>query len=41
MDENARSFLKPDGLLTRDDRQQERKKINQPGARAKQQVSKR
>lgn len=41
MDENARSFLKPDGMLTRDDRQVERKKINQPGARAKQQVSKR
>jgi small subunit ribosomal protein S9 len=41
MDENARTFLKQEGLLTRDDRELERKKINQPGARAKQQVSKR
>ncbi|MFB6226763.1 MAG: 30S ribosomal protein S9 [bacterium] len=41
MDENARSWLKDDGHLTRDDREVERKKINQPGARAKQQVSKR
>ncbi len=41
MDENARSSLRSEGHLTRDDRQVERKKINQPGARAKQQVSKR
>lgn len=41
MDENARPWLKEDDMLTRDDRQVERKKINQPGARAKQQVSKR
>ncbi len=41
MDENARPWLKEEGLLTRDDRMVERKKINQPGARAKQQVSKR
>lgn len=41
MDENARTFLKQEGHLTRDSREQERKKINQPGARAKQQVSKR
>jgi len=41
MDENARSPLRSEGHLTRDDRQVERKKINQPGARAKQQVSKR
>lgn len=41
MDDNARSWLRSDGHLTRDDRQVERKKINQPGARAKQQVSKR
>lgn len=41
MDENARSWLRSDGHLTRDDREVERKKINQPGARAKQQVSKR
>jgi small subunit ribosomal protein S9 len=41
MDENARPALRSEGHLTRDDRQVERKKINQPGARAKQQVSKR
>mgnify|MGYP006425229537 CR=1 FL=1 len=41
MDENARHFLRQADLLTRDDRAVERKKINQPGARAKQQVSKR
>ncbi len=41
MDENARAFLRPPGYLTRDDRQVERKKMNQPGARAKSQVSKR
>lgn len=41
MDDNARSWLRADGHLTRDDREVERKKINQPGARAKQQVSKR
>lgn len=41
MDPNARGKLKPEGHLTRDDRQVERKKINQPGARAKNQVSKR
>lgn len=41
MDENARHFLRPPGYLTRDDRQVERKKMNQPGARAKSQVSKR
>jgi small subunit ribosomal protein S9 len=41
MDQNAKSWLRPDGHLTRDDREVERKKINQPGARAKQQVSKR
>lgn len=41
MDENARYWLRPEGHLTRDDREVERKKINQPGARAKSQVSKR
>ncbi len=41
MDPNARPPLHSDGLLTRDDRQAERKKINQPGARKKSQVSKR
>lgn len=41
MDENARPWLRSEGHLTRDDREVERKKINQPGARAKQQVSKR
>lgn len=41
MDENARHWLRPEGHLTRDDREVERKKINQPGARAKSQVSKR
>lgn len=41
MDENAKTWLRSEGHLTRDDRQVERKKINQPGARAKQQVSKR
>lgn len=41
MDENARTWLRSDDHLTRDDREVERKKINQPGARAKQQVSKR
>lgn len=41
MDDNARSWLRSAGHLTRDDREVERKKINQPGARAKQQVSKR
>jgi small subunit ribosomal protein S9 len=41
MDHNARHWLHADGLMTRDDRAVERKKINQPGARAKAQVSKR
>lgn len=41
MDENARYWLHSEGYMTRDDRELERKKINQPGARAKSQVSKR
>ncbi len=41
MDENARHWLHSAGHMTRDDRATERKKINQPGARAKSQVSKR
>ncbi len=41
MDENARHWLHSSGYMTRDDRAKERKKINQPGARAKSQVSKR
>ncbi len=41
MDPNARPPLHSAGQLTRDDRKVERKKINQPGARAKAQVSKR
>ncbi len=41
MDENARKPLHDEGHLTRDERNVERKKVNQPGARAKAQVSKR
>ncbi len=41
MDANARPPLHSAGQLTRDDRKVERKKINQPGARSKPQVSKR
>ncbi len=41
MDENARKPLHAEGHLTRDERNVERKKVNQPGARAKAQVSKR
>ena len=41
LDEENRSILKPEGLLTRDPRMVERKKIGQKKARKKFQFSKR
>ncbi len=41
LDENNRSSLKANGMLTRDSRMVERKKYGQPGARRKFQFSKR
>jgi len=41
LDENFRSILRKNGLVTRDPREKERKKYGQPGARKKFQFSKR